>query len=290
VEAGLPEELRERCELSLDLKIHNIKTIYGGDINEARLLETDDGLFFIKYNSSPFALKMLLAENYGLDKLRFSKAIKIPKVVQRGKVGNIAYLILEYIEPYNPSIKAFENLGEQLAQLHKTTQSQFGLDYPNFIGTLPQSNNFNKTWDQFFIQERLQPQIQLAKEKTLLTSSILNEFDNLFLKIKNICPEESPALIHGDLWKGNFLITKNHCPVLIDPSVAYSHREMDLAMTKLFGGFDSSFYNAYQNIFPLAPNFEERVEVYQLYYLLVHLNLFGTSYLLSIQNILKKFV
>ena len=129
----------------------------------------------------------------------------------------------------------------------------------------------------------------MAKEKILLPSSILIEFDHLFLKIKNICPEEPPTLIHGDLWKGNFLITKNHCPVLIDPSIAYSHREMDLAMTQLFGGFDPSFYDAYQNAYPLEPNFEERVEIYQLYYLLVHLNLFGTTYLPSIQNILKKF-
>ena len=286
---SLPDALLQRCENLLQEKILEIEPISGGDINEARVIKTKDGLYFLKFNSSDQAYEMFSSESMGLNKLRSTQTIKIPDVISYGKAEQSAFLILEYIEPDTISQQSFERLGEQLAQLHKNTAPEFGLRINNFIGTLFQRNNQHQSWPKFFIYERLLPQLKSAFEKNLIDKHTMKKFEMLYLRIEQICPVEPPALIHGDLWKGNFLIEKNNTPVLFDPSISFSHREMDLAMTKLFGGFEPCFYEAYQNVFPLAPNFEERMEVYQLYYLLVHLNLFGVSYLSSIENILKRF-
>ena len=286
----LSEPIRQKCEDVLGEKIQGIKSISGGDINEARVLKTKSGLFFIKFNSAPLTFEMLSTEAKGLQLLRSTKVIKIPSIIFVGKADSSAFLILEYIEPCPHSFQSSEKLGEQLAQLHQNSNDKFGLDHDNFIGTLAQRNHNHDTWNQFYLNERLNPQIVFAQNKNLLPSSTSTKFERLFQQLNNICPEEPAALIHGDLWKGNFIVTKNNTPVLIDPAVSYSHREMDLAMTKLFGGFEPCFYDAYNNSFPLAPQFEERVEIYQLYYLLVHLNLFGSSYLPSIQAILKKYI
>ena len=174
--------------------------------------------------------------------------------------------------------------------MHQKTNDFFGLDHSNFIGHLPQQNNFHTSWSDFFIQERLQPQINLAQKRNLLPLSTVQDFKFLFQKIPEICPRELPGLIHGDLWNGNFMIGKNGEAVLIDPSVSFAHREMDLAMARLFGGFDQKFYKTYHSEFPLESGFEERMEIYQLYYLMVHVNLFGSSYLPSVNRILNKFV
>lgn len=133
------------------------------------------------------------------------------------------------------------------------------------------------------------PQIKLAVHANLLNKADFDQFAKLFKKLPAICPTEKPALIHGDLWSGNFMVGPKREVVLIDPSTSFAHREMDLAMTQLFGGFDEAFYNTYQEVFPLENGFDQRVEIYQLYYLLVHLNLFGGGYGNSVRNILKRF-
>ena len=287
--SGMPDTVQKAIEQILGQKINAITQISGGDINEARLLQTAKGFFFTKINSSSFAYEMFETEIQGLETLRKSNTIKIPNILGIGKADQTAFLILEYIEPHATSPKFWKNFGSQLADLHQTTQVSFGLNHNNFIGTLPQSNNAHSSWDEFYINERLMPQLNLAIKKNLLSHSTLQDFELLFKKLNQICPNEPPALIHGDLWNGNFICGKNEIPVLIDPSISFGHCEMDLAMTKLFGGFDQTFYEAYQNCYPLKPNFEDRMEVYQLYYLLVHLNLFGKGYLPSVINVLRKF-
>ncbi len=269
--------------------IHSHHSISGGDINDAWRIETNDGIYFLKQHTQPPTPGFLETEASGLKILQKTKTIKIPVVFAAGHHDGTAFLIMEYLPPVPPEKSGWENLGRQLASLHQTTQQHFGLDHTNFIGSLPQSNHYQTTWSEFYVSERLQPQIKMAADQQLLETTDLKIFENLFLQIEQICPEEPPALTHGDLWNGNFLITKNQTPVLIDPSVSYAHREMDLAMSHLFGGFDPVFYEAYQNSYPLVGGFLDRMEIYQLYYLLVHLNLFGRSYLGQVRNAARKY-
>ena len=268
----LPDFLKDKTILS-----HH--PISGGDINEAFQIKTTDGDYFLKQHRRPPTSDFLEIEAKGLAILQKTKTIKIPTVFSAGNFDGTAYLLMEYLPSEIPKKIGWENLGKQLANLHKTTQENFGLDHANFIGSLPQHNHYQKTWSEFYITERLEPQIKMAMDQQLLEATDLTLFEKLFLQIESICPKESPALIHGDLWSGNFLITKNQTPVLIDPAVSYAHREIDLAMSHLFGGFDPIFYEAYNATYPWEAGLESRIPLYQLYYLLVHLNLFGTGYL-----------
>lgn len=274
---------------SLIGKIENIQSLSGGSINNAFQISTSQNKYFLKTNTQDFALQMFKVEAKGLQVLSKSNTIKIPKVIHFGKIENTAFLILEFLETRVASNFFWEKFGQQLAFLHQQSSTDFGLDHSNFIGSLPQSNNFHKTWVDFFIKERMLPQIELAEKNQLLPYPIKKQFESLFKKLNDIFPNEPPTLIHGDLWSGNFIKGKNETPVLIDPAVYFGHREMDLAMSYLFGGFEERFYYSYNETFPLQPNFENRVKVYQVYYLMVHVNLFGSGYLSSIQNILKRY-
>lgn len=272
----------------LSTKIQSYQTVSGGDINQAFRLEANRGQYFLKSNQSPIALQMFETEANGLQAL--GQHLRTPQIIKVGQFENTSFLILEWIESGHKSKSFWEEFGIALAQMHRIEQAHFGWQEDNFIGTLPQKNKQQQDWTTFYIQERLQPQVKMAFDKGLFHQSDTAAFEQLYAKLDSICPKESPALIHGDLWSGNFMCDKNSNPVLIDPSVAYAHREMDLAMTRLFGGFATEFYQAYQVTYPLEKGFEERIEIYQLYYLLVHVNLFGGSYVQSVQSTLKRFV
>ena len=261
----------------------------GGSICDARLLETSRGKFFLKMNNSTNADALFESEVHGLQLLANANSIKIPEVIYFSEAGGISFLLLEYIEKGIPSASFWKDFGTQLADLHKCSNVFFGLEKNNFIGSLPQHNTPTNNWTDFFINERIQPQIDLAKRQNAMDSITISKFDILFKKLSQILPEEVPALIHGDLWSGNFLADNQNEPVIFDPSVAYAHREMDLAMSMLFGGFDELFYDAYHEAFPLEQGFGKRVEIYQLYYLMVHVNLFGGGYLNSVKGILSRF-
>ena len=241
-------------------------------------------------NSASNGDELFESEIKGLKLLNVSKTIKIPNVIHSSKVGNVSFLLLEYIEKGIPTNDFWTSFGYQLAAMHKTSNDYFGLDSNNFIGSLPQQNIPKDNWIDFFICERIQPQINLAISLSLIETKTINLFEKLFTKLKDIFPKESPSLIHGDLWNGNFLADQENQPVIFDPSVSYSHREMDLAMSLLFGGFGNQFYQSYNDAFPLEKGFQSRVEIYQLYYLMVHVNIFGSSYLSSVKNILSRHV
>jgi len=181
------------------------------------------------------------------------------------------------------------DFGHKLAGLHRCSKENFGLDHDNYIGSLPQSNGSSSTWVEFFINQRLRVQLTLAKNGNNIPSQLLQSFDKLIQKIPDWLPEEKPALLHGDLWSGNVMVGSDGKVCLIDPAVYYGHREIELAFTTLFGGFDQSFYHAYNEEFPLAQGYEDRFDIYNLYPLLVHVNLFGSSYLSGIQTILDRF-
>lgn len=289
--SGLPEHIRISCEKLLGTPIEAAFHVSGGDINEARRLETGKGRFFLKMNRADHAHQMFAVEAQGLQLLAQTHTLRIPQVIGYGKESEPAgFLLLELIEQGTPRADFWKRFGEGLALLHRTTQTGFGLETNNFIGSLPQSNRRHDSWVEFYIEERLLPQIQLAETHHHFSTADHENFDKLFKKLPQILPEEPPALIHGDLWNGNFLADDNGAPVLVDPAVCFASREMDIAMSKLFGGFDREFYQVYQQHYPFLPGWEERIDLYQLYYLLVHVNLFGSGYVQSVRQVLRRFV
>ncbi len=269
--------------------IKSQEPLTGGDINQAWLITTSSARYFVKYNSSVKYPGMFEAEGRGLERLKSARALIVPAVIAHSELGPLSWLMLEYIEPGSRSSFFWEDFGSSLAQLHKNTSISFGLDHINYIGSLRQINTNHKSWPDFFIEARLKPQLELTQTNMLADNSLEKGFEKLFNALPGIFPVEPPSLLHGDLWSGNFMCNKTARPCLIDPAVYYGFREMDIAMSKLFGGFASGFYDAYNATWPLAPGWEQRLEICNLYPLMVHLNLFGAGYLGSVKRILGGF-
>ena len=284
----LPEGLEQQCA-EIAGPVLEVKFVGGGDISASRLLRSERGSFFLKYHTGPEALSLLTTEAQGLNLLRGRSPIRIPEVLAQGTSNSTAYLLLEYVDSGWANNPFWESFGSALAQLHRNTAPRFGLDFDNFIGTLPQANAFTGNWPEFFRLRRLSPQARMAREKGLLNAGDMVHLERLYARLPDLFPPEEPALIHGDLWSGNYLVSATQEPVLFDPSVSWSHREMDLAMSRLFGGFDWRFYRSYEETYPLSPGFDDRLPLLQLYYLLVHLNLFGQGYVQAVRQILNKF-
>ena len=280
-------ELKDSIGLLLGTKIKNCVPVSGGDISRAFLLSTDSDRIFCKLNSSPTAKSMFEAEADGLKAITKTKTLKTPVVYAVNELEEGACLLMEYVPSKSPESKDLEIFGAQLAAMHQTSSVYYGWENPNFIGNLPQSNQKHNNWISFYIKERLSPQFQAAINQKLLTKDDVPGVEKLRTVITSYCPDVNPSLLHGDLWSGNYLIAENGVPYLIDPAVYFGHSEIDLSMSRLFGGFSSSFYSAYFAINPSQPGESNRMAIYQLYYLLVHLNLFGKSYYKSVREILK---
>lgn len=262
-------------------------SVGGGCINNAAALTCGDRSFFIKWSSH--GLDMFEKEATGLELLHNTKTLKVPQIFGYGSENGTAYLLLELIKKGHRGNQFWKDLGRQLAHLHQNSHHMYGLDHDNYIGRLPQRNTLTDSWTGFFRDHRLEPQISIATRNGLLAQQDISNFEALYQHLNQIFPEESPSLLHGDLWSGNILCAYDGSACIFDPAVHFGHREMELAFTKLFGGFDPIFYATYEETFPLTPGFNSRVDVYNLYPLLVHLNLFGSSYLSSIRSILKKY-
>ncbi|MEM6532777.1 MAG: fructosamine kinase family protein [Myxococcota bacterium] len=264
-------------------EIRRAQSLSGGDINEAYALDLDDGRrVFLKTNrTAPVA--MFQAEARGLKWLGDAHALRVPEVLAVNGREGPAYLVLELLDPGRPARDFDEQLGRGLATLHRASPGAFGLDHNNFIGSLPQSNTPHESWVEFYESERLRPMIAGYPE-------LHRDFEKLFARMNQLVgPEEAPARLHGDLWGGN-LHGSGGAPALIDPAVYGGHREIDLAMMRLFGGFSSRVFDAYEEAYPLAPGANERVPLYQLYPLLVHLNLFGGGYMGSVRQALRRYL
>jgi protein-ribulosamine 3-kinase len=262
--------------------------VAAGNHNQGIQLNSSEGTFFLKLNFD-HERDILKKEAKGLLKLAKSTFLKIPKSIATGRVEDYNYLLSEFISRSRPHPEYWEDLGMGLAHLHLNHQDQFGLEYDNFIASLPQKNHPLDNWLDFFIEHRLEPLLGKAYFDRLIPLEFLKKFQSLYPKLESIFPKEKPSLLHGDLWSGNVLCGPDGKPCLIDPAIYYGHREMDLAFSRLFGGFDAKFYEAYESILPLEPGFETRIAVYNLYPLLVHLNLFGTAYLPGIEKTLNRF-
>jgi protein-ribulosamine 3-kinase len=237
-------------------------------------IDTISNSYILKVSEKPSS-DILRQEVIGLDALRQTGTFVIPEVICQGKTDQHQFLVMKFIESGSPNWISF---GEQLAKLHQHTTDSFGWQSDNFIASLEQRNRQHTNWTVFYIQERIAPQLKLAKQKGHLQNISFKALDRMENWMHANCPESKPALLHGDLWNGNALFDKHGNPALIDPSVYYGSREMDLAMMQLFGGFPQDVFDAYQATYPLDPEQKERVALYQLYPLLVHLNLFGKSY------------
>ncbi len=286
----LKKPVVDHIEKLLSVQISGTRSISGGDISEAYLVQTQKGHFFCKVNNGPHAFSMFLAEKKGLEAISQTATVASPKVLGCEKLDSCSLLVLEYIESKSPSPTDMERFGHQLADLHsKSSPDGFGWESDNFIGSLHQSNKRHLDWSAFYVSERLVPQLMLARARNLLSPSELPSEESLLKRCQDTFPKVRPALLHGDLWGGNYLIAQNGTPVLIDPATYYGHREVDIAMTRLFGGFEPTFYSAYAEHFPEVGGEKERSDLYQLYYLLVHLNLFGLSYKSSVMPILKRY-
>ncbi|MBC9796180.1 fructosamine kinase family protein [Sinomicrobium weinanense] len=280
----MTETVKHSLEQVLRAEIRKVSPLSGGDINDVYLLETIAGQFVVKVNSASRYPGMFPAEAEGLAVLGNTGAIHVPAVIAQGEAGKTAYLILEYMEQGIPGPGFWETFGKQLAALHHNTADYFGFKNSNYIGSLPQYNAHCTNAAAFYITQRLQPQFSMAQDKGYRFNT-----EALYKNLETVIPEEQPALVHGDLWSGNYLVSKDGNPCLIDPAVAYAHRETDIAMMHLFGGFPPAMMRAYNETFALNEGWEERLDVWQLYYLLVHLNLFGSGYLQSVERIVRKY-
>jgi len=269
--------------------IRSQRSIGGGCINHAQKLETTAGSFFIKTNDAASYPGMFDAEAKGLKILKSAGAIRVPDVIACGEAETLSFIILEFIDSGARGKAFWEKFGQALANLHRNTINRFGLDHDNYIGSLRQINRKHDDWNSFFIEERLKKQAQLARENGLLSKKHISQFESLYKKLEGLLPEEPPALLHGDLWSGNFMTGNNGDACIMDPAVYYGNREMELAFTQLFGGFDARFYDAYNEAFPLQPGFENRKDICNLYPLLVHVNLFGGGYVGSVESILARY-
>jgi protein-ribulosamine 3-kinase len=262
----------------------------GGCVSNGGKLNTSHGDFFLKWNDAKMFPGMFSAESQGLRLLRETKSLYVPDVILVEEAKGLQFLLMSFTKEGKRMSNFWELLGRGLADLHQRSDENFGLSHDNYIGSLAQRNKQMKSWIEFFESERIRPQMKLAEKNQLLSASLTKELDQLLRKLPNLLVEEKPSLLHGDLWNGNLMVAANGLPFLIDPAVYYGHREVDLAMTKLFGGFDERFYQSYREAFPLQSGYEERMEICNVYPLLVHVNLFGASYLSQLRQTVLRYI
>ena len=251
-------------------------SLSGGSINSAYLLSDDKTRYLVKTNSAG-QTAMFEAEAQGLQEMASSHTVKVPKPVCFGDDQTQSYIVMEYLDMSGQADQVI--LGEQLAAMHRVTAEQFGWKMDNTIGATAQPNPWTANWLEFWRDQRLGFQLQLAVQNGYggeiqsLGERLLSEMSKLFTN-----RDISPSMLHGDLWGGNVAGLKDGTPVLYDPAFYYGDREADLAMTYVFGGFAPDFYTSYQNAFPLDEGFAVRKTFYNIYHIINHLNLFGGGY------------
>jgi len=275
-----------------DVAVQSSSQTGGGCINQTHILELNNGeRVFLKHNSHP-PPDFFAAEAKGLGLLSQVKGgPRIPKSLAMQDSECPSFLILEYIEGSTPGPDFPVRFARSLAALHRNTHPSFGLDHDNFIGSTPQKNAHKNNGIEFFRDHRLRYQQELARRSGKLPSATDKNLSKLCDRIENYLDisGEKPALLHGDLWSGNYFSDRERWPCIFDPAVYFGLREADLAMTELFGRLPQRFYDAYHEAFPLNPGYEERKDLYNLYHLLNHLNLFGGSYLGSVEQVIRRY-
>ena len=251
------------------------RAVGGGCINRATILDDGRRRYFVKLNDAA-RLSMFEAEAEGLKEIARTRSVRVPEPLCWGTANGQAFIVLEYLDLTGAGSLALENLGRQLAQMHRATHDSFGWRMNNTIGSTPQINTPAPDWLGFWRQHRLGYQLSLAARNGRHLAGkgerLIADLDQFF---RNYHPV--PSLLHGDLWGGN-VGAMGQQPVVFDPAVYYGDREADIAMTELFGGFSARFYQAYQDAWPLDPGYKIRRTLYNLYHILNHFNLFGGGY------------
>lgn len=276
----IPEGVRGRVEDALGARLTGVRRVGGGCISPAARVETEAGdRLFVKWAEAGEApAGFFEAEAESLAELNATRTVRVPAVVAVGE----GWLVLEWLEPGGPSGGTMADLGRALAALHRHSGDRYGWERSNWIGSLPQANDPSADWATFWRDRRLMPQLERAYAGGYFRGPERRRFDRLLDRLEEwLAPvaAEAPSLLHGDLWSGNVHVLASGEAALVDPSCYRGHREVDLAMTELFGGFGDGFRAAYEEAWPLLPGYaESRRAVYQLYYLLVHVNLFGDAY------------
>lgn len=277
----LPPKLLESVAQSLNTKIAHYQPVGGGDISHAGVIATLVGdLFFLKWNAQA-PEGFFRAEAAGLSELARCEALTVPNVIAYADQpeSNPAWILLEHLTPGEKTEAKEEELGRMLAALHQVKSDAFGFSADNFIGLTPQQNQRISSWPDFFFSQRILPQVQIGSEAgwfDLRFDKLLQEKEAT-IRIMLAEARGTPSLLHGDLWSGNVFFTEESV-ALIDPAVYYGHREADLAMTELFGGFSKRFYDAYNEALPLDSGYAARKNLYNLYHLMNHANLFSGDY------------
>jgi fructosamine-3-kinase len=283
---SLPDDVRANVEAAVGAKVKSVTSVGGGDINDAaRVVLADGRTIFVKHHARPVP-GAFACEARGLAWLAEADAIKIPRVLGHGE----RFLALEWLDAGSRGPSFDEELGRGLARLHQAGAPRFGLDHDNVLATLPQDNTETDDWATFWIERRLVPTARRAIEKRGAPKRWLDDLERLRARMPAIAgPPEPPARLHGDLWSGNVHADQG-APALIDPAVYGGHREVDLAMLALFGTIAPRTLDAYEDVAPLAGDWRERVALWQLYPLLVHVVLFGGSYAASFERALSRYL
>lgn len=272
------------------ISLVKVGIVGGGSINDARKVDTSHGTFFAKINDAKEYPGMFEAEAKGLDFLIEQSDFQIPKPIATGVSDEIQWILMEYIDHSSKRPDYWEKFGVKLAKMHRKTNDKFGFGSDSYIGNLPQYNSYKPTWAEFFAENRIAPQLKTAKDQGYASDQMVKLLEKVISRSDQYFPVEPPSAIHGDLWTGNFTTNEIGEATIFDPSAYFGHREMDIAMSKLFGGFDSQFYEAYNQEYPLEKGWEERLPIADLYPLLAHLNIFGGTYAYQIMTILRKHV
>jgi fructosamine-3-kinase len=277
--------LEEALADALGSRVARRRPVSGGDVASAEEILFEDGRSAFVKTRQGAPHRMFEGEAEGLSFLAEAGALRTPRVLAVGHEGDPAFLALELVVPGRVDAKFDEALGRGLAALHRFGAPTFGLARDNFLATLEQDNHAEATWAAFYRRRRLEPLV--ARVSSRLSRRARELFDRLFTRMEELCASsEPPSRLHGDLWSGNVISDERGGPCLVDPAVYGGHREIDLAMMQLFGGFSRRVFDAYREAWPLAPGSERRVALYQLYPLLVHVHLFGGSYVSSVEHAL----
>ena len=250
-----------------------VQPIAGGDINQAYHCETDHGHYFLKLNEAD-EQPMFVAERHALTILQHEGGLRTPEPLAVSVVADHSALILRYEALTRLSPETAFAAGKALAHCHQALNRHYGWPHDNFIGTTNQINTETTDWPSFFIEQRIRPQLDLLQHPHLTM-----DHPGLRRLLRCLEGHQPPAsLLHGDLWSGNLAAASDGSPIFFDPASYYGDRETDIAMTELFGGFSIDFYQGYESVWPLEPGYAQRRDLYQLYHVLNHANLFGSTY------------
>jgi fructosamine-3-kinase len=274
---------------ALGFKDFNCKPVHGGDINQTYRLSCGNENYFMKINNAKLYPGMFEKEANALKILQSKSRLVVPEVVKVGEMEETQYLVLEWLDVSEKGKNFWKHFGEGLAALHQQSEDHFGWTEDNYIGSLHQANKWSDRWSDFYTEQRVLPLVKKLHNKGHMTKEDVVRAERLCKRLDDIFPVEPPALLHGDLWNGNFT-SCGKGPSIYDPASYYGHREMDLGMTLLFGGFANEFYEAYDQSWPLEKNWRSRVPLTQLYPLLVHACLFGGHYISEAGRIIRQFI